>query len=149
MKYLAPLLFFLLLASCSQREIPEVHEAFGVAAHKLVERNGVQYQINSELPFTGSSVTFRKNGLMRSRINYKNGKQEGLFELFHANGRVQSKFNMKGGKKDGLSETFWENGELKTRQNFKDGKEDGLFEWATENGEVVRTENWKDGVKIN
>ena len=149
MKCLVPLLSFLVLLSCSQSEVPEVHEAFGIAADRLVVRNGVTYQANSEIPFTGSSVTFRKNGLLQSRINYKDGKQEGLFEMFYANGRLQSRFNMKDGKKDGLSEVFWGNGQFKTRTNFKGGRKDGLSERATENGEVVRTENWKDGFKID
>ena len=149
LKCLAPLLSFLVLTSCSQGETPEVHEAFGIAAARLVVRNGVTYQVNSEIPFTGSSVTFRKSGLLQSRINYKAGKQEGLFEMYYANGRLQSRFNMKDGKKDGLSEVFWENGQFKTRENFKEGRKDGLLEWATKNGEVVRTENWKDGVKID
>ena len=149
LKCLVPLLSFLVLASCSQSETPGVHQAFGIDAARLVVRNGVTYQVNSEIPFAGSSVTFRKNGLMQSRINYKDGKQEGLFEMYYANGRLQSRFNMKDGKKDGLSEVFWENGQFKTRTNFKSGRKDGLSEWATENGEVIRTENWKDGVKID
>ena len=41
MKYLVLLLSFLVLASCSQTEAPEVNEAFGVPAYKLVERNGI------------------------------------------------------------------------------------------------------------
>jgi len=149
LKCLAPLLSFLVLASCSQSEIPEVHEAFGIAASRLVVRNGVTYQVNSEIPFTGSSVTFRKSGLLKSRINYRDGKQEGIFEMYYTNGRLQSRFNMKGGKKNGLSEVFWENGQFKTRTNFKNGRKNGLSEWASENGEVTRTENWKDGVKID
>ena len=149
MKCLVPLLSFLLLVSCTQKETPEVHQAFGIAADRLVSRNGVTYRVNSEIPFTGSSVTFRKNGLMRSRINYKDGNQEGLFEMFYADGRLQSRVSMKDGKKDGLSEVFWENGQFKSRKNFKNGRKDGLSEWATENGEVERTENWKDGVEID
>jgi antitoxin component YwqK of YwqJK toxin-antitoxin module len=149
MKRLAPLLSFLVLASCSQSEAPDVNEAFGVPAHRLVERNGLRYYLDSELLFTGSTVRFRKNGLMRSRVNYKDGKQDGLFEMFYADGRLQSRSNFKDGKQDGLAEVFWENGQLRTRENFTDGKKDGLFEWAGQNGEVVRTENWKDGVKTD
>ena len=149
LKCLVPFLSFLVLASCSQSETPGVHDAFGIAAARLVVRKGVTYQVDSEIPFTGSSVTFRKSGLLKSRINYRDGKQEGLFEMYYANGRLQSRFNMKDGKKDGLSEVFWENGQFKTRTNFKDGRQDGLSEWATENGEVTRTENCKDGVKID
>jgi antitoxin component YwqK of YwqJK toxin-antitoxin module len=137
------------MTSCSQSEVPDVHEAFGIAADRLVVRGGVTYRINSEIPFSGSSVTFRPNGLMKSRIHYRNGKQEGLFELHYASGQLQSRFNMKNGNQDGLSEVFWKNGQLKTREHFKDGQKDGLFEWAAENGEISRTENWKDGVKID
>jgi len=112
LKRLAVFLSFLVLASCSQSETPEIHEAFGIAASRLVVRNGVTYQVNSEIAFTGSSATFRKSGLLKSRINYRDGKQEGLFEMYYTNDRLQPRFNMKDGKKDRLSEVFWENGQF-------------------------------------
>ena len=58
-KYLVPVLSFLVLASCSQTEVPEVPE---IPRGKLVERHGLTYQVNSNKPFTGSTVSFQDNG---------------------------------------------------------------------------------------
>jgi hypothetical protein len=58
-KYLVVLLSLLILTSCSP---PEVHP------NKLVERNGVTYQVNSDKPFTGSSVRRQDNGEVRKTV---------------------------------------------------------------------------------
>ena len=62
-------LSFALLAACSPNEVPSEH---------LVERQGVFYEINSQTPFTGRSVSYHKNGQLESTVNWKDGKKDGL-----------------------------------------------------------------------
>jgi len=103
-------LSFALLAACSPNEVPSEH---------LVERQGVFYEINSQTPFTGRSVSYHKNGQLESTVNWKDGK------------------------KDGLSETYYDNGQLKFEIKFTDGKETGLDESYTNNGLVeITSENF-------
>ena len=61
-------LSFALLAACSPNEVPSEH---------LVERQGVFYEINSQTPFTGRSVSYHKNGQLESTVNWKDGKKDG------------------------------------------------------------------------
>jgi len=77
MKKLLPIIFILILSSCS-KEVP---------LEQTVERNGITYEVNSEESFTGTTVQFHKNGQLRSKTNYKDGKREdGLYETYDENG---------------------------------------------------------------
>ena len=126
MKKLLTILCLLILVSCSN-EVPD---------DKLVERDGIIYEVNSTTPFTGSSVSYHENGQLNKRENYKNGQQDGPSEWFHENGQLGGKGNYKNGEQDGLHERFYENGQLRDRVNFKDGKEDGPWEYFDEDGNL-------------
>ena len=49
MKKLLPIIFILILSSCS-KEVP-----LEVPLEQTVERNGITYEVNSEEPFTGTT----------------------------------------------------------------------------------------------
>ncbi len=59
MKKLLTILGLVLLVSCSN-EVP---------SDKLVERNGITYEVNSTTPFTGSSVGYHDNSQLKEREN--------------------------------------------------------------------------------
>ena len=112
MKKLLTILCLVLLVSCSN-DVPD---------DKLVERDGIIYEVNSTTPFTGSSVSYHENGQLNKRENYKNGQQDGPSEWFHENGQLGGKGNYKNGEQDGLWEYFDENGNLFTTEEWKDGE---------------------------
>ena len=121
MKKLLPIIFILILSSCS-KEVP-----LEVLPEQLVVRNETSYLVNSMEPFTGIAASYHKNGQLEQKTNYKNGKKDGILETYYKNGQLQYKTNFKDGKEDGLSERYDENGQLILRRNYKDGKrEDGL-----------------------
>ena len=72
---------------------------------------------------------FWSNGNLRSRTNYQpksdGGKKHGLYELFYESyfGQLYSKVNYKDGKEDGIYEEYYDNGQLRYKENYKDGKE--------------------------
>ena len=99
-------------------------------------------------------------GVLTERTNFKNGKQNGLYEIYsfekcpispsqicsNSNSSLlKERGNVKDGKKNGLSETFHDNGQLDVRGNYKDGKEEGLWEFFYENGQLDVRGNYKDG----
>lgn len=124
MKYLILSLSFLILTSCSHAIAPEVSEVLEVSHDKLVERDGVTYQVDSAEPFTGRSVRFHENGKLQNKTDYKNGK------------------------KNGLSEWYWENGILGQRGNLKNGKKEGLLERFNQNGVLIRRVVYKNGMRM-
>ena len=112
MKKLLTILCLVLLVSCSN-EVPD---------DQLVERNGVTYQVNSETPFTGSSVGYHENGLLKEKGNFKDGKRDGFQEIYYDNGRLWVRENHKDGKLDGLVEYFSPYGVLNGIEEYKDGR---------------------------
>ena len=139
MKHLLTIFCLVLLVSCS-KEVP---------SDKLVFRNGFIYEINSTVPFTGSSVDYHDNGQLSSKGNYKDGKRDGLVEGFHENGQLRYRRNFKDGELDGLFEWFHKNGQLRFRGNYKNGKREGLWESFDEEGNLTKTKEYKNGELIN
>ena len=107
MKKLLPIIFILILSSCS-KEVP---------LEQTVVRGEIVYLVNSEEPFTGTTVSYYENGQLKYKENYKDGKL------------------------DGLRESYYENGQLRMKANYKDGEADGLFEGYDENGRLIYKEN--------
>ena len=76
MKKILPLLFLLIITSCSKPEIP---------SHRLIENGGLFYELDSNEPFSGSSVkhidtklfskTYLENGIIvKKETFYPDGK---------------------------------------------------------------------------
>ena len=138
MKKLLTILCLVLLVSCSPP--PEV------PYDKLVERQGITYEINSTTPFTGSSIDYYSNGQLESRGTFKDGKMDGLLETYHENGQLRERRNYKDGKFDGLSESFYRNGQLESRENYKEGKKEGLhMSYPYGNSQLGWKGNYKNG----
>ena len=83
-----------------------------ITDEELVKRQGVRYEVNSQTPFTGCTVSYHQNGQREAEINWKNGMPDGLSELYYENGQRDAKINWKDGKRHGLSELYYENGQL-------------------------------------
>ena len=116
----------LVLASCST-EAPVVLKE----VTKLVERQGIKYEINSTTPFTGIEITESSDSLYKTE--YKNGKEVGLLEYYN-NGQLRAKNNFK----NGTFEEYHENGQLVGRINF----ENGTYEEYHENGQLKKKVNF-------
>ena len=125
MKKLPVLLCIFLLIACAPSE---------VHSDKFVERNGIKYEINSQIPCSGVSADYYENGQLKSKVTYKDGEEQGLFESYRENGQLEYKNNYKDGETHGLFEWYYENGQLKEKITYKDGEKHGLTEWYGENG---------------
>ena len=168
MKKLLPILFVLIITSCSpepkEPKEPEVQSIY------LQERGGVYYEVNSTIPFTGKNRTYhtilgvtseqiwsyrdglrdgvRKtstNGNVVSKTIYKDGEKDGLDEMFKEDGQLIWRKNYKDGEQHGLEEVYYKNGQLISKVNFISGNKDGLEESYQENGYLVSRVNFKGG----
>ena len=75
----------------------------------IEKRKGTTYYKGE--PFTGEIFENYKNGKLEYKVNYKDGKQDGLYESYYKNGQLQYKFNYKDGKEeDGSFESYDKNG---------------------------------------
>ena len=108
----------------------------------------IKGQENSKGQREGLSEYFWKNGNIRWRTPYKNGKIDGIAEWFYENGNIKVRIPYKNGKEDGIGEWFYENGNIRYRTPFKGGKEDGIAEEFDEQGNIVETTLRKKGKLI-
>ena len=77
-----------------------------VDASKLVNRDGLMYEGDSETPFTGVAVDEWRRGKKWFNSPYKDGKPEGLTTVWHPNGEKASELTYKDGKE--VSKTEWD-----------------------------------------
>ena len=135
MKKLLPILFVLIITSCSPP--PEVDW------YQLVEREGVYYEVNSQIPFTGSSISYDGNGQLSTKTNYTDGELDGLYEFYSENGLMEQ-HNYKDGKLDGPSIMFYENGSILSKYIFKEGKLHGTVEYFDYEGELLKSQTYRN-----
>ena len=106
----------------------------------IEERKGITYYKGE--PFTGEIFENYKNGQLKYKSNFKDGKKDGLSESYYENGQLEIKQttrteNMmvymkllrkrsvshrkstKDGEQDGLYENYYENGQLKVKETIK------------------------------
>ena len=96
-------------------------------------------------PFTGEIFRNYDNGQLEYKANYKDGKEDGLYEVYlEKEGKLSYKWNFKNGKKN-VYEQYYDNGQLELKANYKDGKYNGLYEYYYENGKLQFKINFKDG----
>lgn len=101
-------------------------------------KDGVSYVKRTSKPVNGIVVKYYKlNRLLALKIHYKDGKKDGLEEIFYRNGHLHFRVNYKGGQEDGLTEYFHTNGKLKSRATYKDGKEEGFSERFDKSGQKI------------
>lgn len=81
MKNLILLSTIIFIISCSQ-DIKEVDYL------KIVERNGIAYEINSEDPFNGLMTAYHPNGQLKSKTSFLEGMKEGNFLEYRVNGSL-------------------------------------------------------------
>ena len=115
MKKLIPLFTIIFFISCSQ-DMKEVDYS------KIVSRNDLAYEVNSEEPFSGLMTAYHPNGQLRSRVQLKNGLRNGLHEYFLENGQLLTRDSYKNGQREGLSEEYFLDGQLKSHDCWQQGK---------------------------
>ena len=95
--------------------------AFAKKVEKLpVMRDGLFYEPFSTNIANGQYEIYHKNGQLKEKSTYKDGKLNGPFESYHKNGQLKEKSTYKDGKANGPSEFYYENGQLKKRLTKKD-----------------------------
>jgi antitoxin component YwqK of YwqJK toxin-antitoxin module len=108
-----------------------------VVESSLVERLGVTYQINSQIPFTGVVPNYHNNGQLKYTKPYIDGKLQGLVQTYFPikddtpegaieKGPLKSQVNFVAGEKDGFSKYYFKNGQLESYKHFRGGLQDGV-----------------------
>jgi len=129
----------LLIVGCSKE----------INSDQLVERNGIIYEVNSQIPFSGREVHYHENFQLQGKGNFKDGERHGPLEYYYENGQLEAKANYKDGELNGPLENYHENGQLEAKANYKDGELNGLWESYYENGELVSKYCYRNGENLD
>ena len=88
-----------LLTGCTGEQ--EVKEEQKVKKEKVVaylqDRNGLMYELNTEVRFTGVYIEKYDNGQKKTENHYKDGKLDGLSTEWRENGQKEREWNYKDG----------------------------------------------------
>ena len=152
MKKLYPLLsvLFLIYWGCSKP----------IDKTTLIEKNGLMYLPNSDVPYSGLYTGWYENGQKSYKVTYKDGNLSGEWTYYHRDGTkiepivfdnvIIYKENIFFNKDtdipySGRVLTVHENGQKEWEVTYKDGKEDGLVTQWYENGKKQLEVTFKDG----
>jgi hypothetical protein len=96
--------------------------------------------------YNGVSESYYKNGQLKSKGNFKDNKQDGLWKWYYDDGQLKSKVNYKDGEEDGLSYFYYKNGQLKQKEKTKynvkpDGIPDGIWEGGRSRRQIQPVKN--------
>ena len=98
MKKLLILLFSLLFTTLVFSSPSYADSMGGKEVTYLQDRNGIKYEVNSDVGFTGKHVEYYKNGEKFFEKNYKNGKKDGLMTDWDKEGNVTKTKTYKDGE---------------------------------------------------
>ena len=109
-----------------------------VSSDRLVERNGLKYEVNSEKPFSGKSVEYYDDGkVKRESISYKDGQLHGVFQTWIETGQLFTEKYYEKGMKNGSYKEWLDNGQLYAEVLYKNDLRNGLAQhWFFENGQL-------------
>lgn len=114
--------------------------------NKGTEENPLYY--SDDVLFTGIAFENYYSGQLLFERCYRDGKLDGLAQVWWENGRLRGTAEWKDGKEDGLTQFWWQNGFIWVKTNWKDGKRNGLSQQWSKDGQLISESNWKDGVQI-
>ena len=98
---------------------------------------------NGELD--GLNVVYYKNNI-KEIGHWKDGKQNGLFQMYTEDGILIDSGIFKNGERDGLTEQFYnDTGKLRVSANYKNGVLDGKFKAYYPNGNLQGEVTYKNG----
>jgi len=111
---------------------------------EIQTNDGITYQLNSDIPYTGKHTMYYDNGLKFFEINYVNGKEHGQSISWNEDGQI----NYKGYSQDGLNHgpsTYWyDNNIICTKGQHYKGKKTGVWCSWHANGHISSKGEYKN-----
>lgn len=80
------------------------------------------YSPKKKTPYSGWSKEIHANGRIKSLVQVKEGKMNGLINAWYENGRKKAEGSMKDGQPFGLLKGWYENGHQRTEVRWNTGK---------------------------
>ena len=139
MKRLWLILFVLFFVGCSKP----------IKKESLIDKGGLKYHPETKELYSGEVFSFYMGGNKKSETTYKDGKKDGLNNIWYENGRKKYEGTYKDGKQDGLWTLWDKDGKKESETHYKDGELNGLSTYWDENGQKYYEGTYKDDELIS
>ena len=138
-------LYLLFFYSCSNQPAVEQTRLMTVASTDLSLKFEHGLCLYGAKKFSGSVTEKLSDGKVHQVINYINGRQEGLQQLYFNDGMIAESRYFKDGEKDSTHTGWWENGKLRFEYHFKKGLYHGDFKEWYEDGNPLKHIHYTNG----
>lgn len=95
-----------------------------------------------DTPFTGEACSYLGNNKVHTFTTYKDGKREGLWQIFHENGRLYKTGYVRNGMDDGAFREYFKSGILRYEYHYDLGKKTGAWKGWYNNGTPYTERNF-------
>jgi antitoxin component YwqK of YwqJK toxin-antitoxin module len=116
-----------------------------VNGETLIDRGGLQYEVNGQKPYTGDFFVLYEDGGRQYTGSLKGGKKDKLLTEWYESGQKYTESTFKDGKEDGLKTKWYEDGQKYEEGTVKDGEKDGKWIYWYKNGQKKSEKTFKDG----
>ena len=130
-----------IIAGCEKSKV--------VKADKLIERDGLKYEIESKEPFTGTAVEYWPNGNKKIEGKYHNGQLEGTLIKWHENEQKSSEVVIQNGEPCGKAYSWYKSGQKRSETEYIDGKNYAKTILWHENGQKKEEIEWRAGKMVS
>ena len=100
-----------------------------IKGNELVEKDGVMYTKDTNIPYSGDVFGLYKNGQKKYEGTWKNGKEDGKWTDWYENGQKEYEGTYKDGKLDGIWIKWYKNGQKKYEGTYRDGESIEARQW--------------------
>ena len=97
----------------------------------------------------GISRTFYPTGELFEKAEWKNGVQDGNYEVFFKNGEPYMQCKYSEGKRNGLCLSYFKNGRVEMEAYYKNNLRDGDWKFYNDDGEHLYTLKYNEGELLN
>jgi antitoxin component YwqK of YwqJK toxin-antitoxin module len=123
---------------CKDKKAYIIEDNAQKSAYKNCVRNGMTYW-------------YKDDGSIKSKVNFTNGQEDGLYTSYHTNGKEKIVVHYVGAQKDGIQKIYYDNGVLGSKVTYNMGRREGIMtDWDSEgykSAEVFYKNNYKVGLK--
>lgn len=119
-----------------------------VKVEDIVRKDGLAFEKNATIPFTGKALGYFSNGDVQTIVEYKDGIMNGELKSWYKNNAKQIEGFVDKGKQTGTWKLYYETGILKKQTNYLNGLENGEEIFWFENGKIEKKGSYLSG-KLN
>lgn len=114
---------------------------------KIEDRNGIYYEVGSNVPYSGVIESHYDGGVVASSKTYKEGYLVKEISFF-TSGLKAAEMSFEKGQRHGIFIEYYQNGKKSVEGTFYKGRIDGILTKYDKTGKVS-TEEYRKGKRLN